>query len=127
MKSNKRASLLVELSVFILCSMILFVAVTNVSSSQNQIINQMINNNNLLFILDSVENKIKYEINSGKQFSDIDFSDYGEMLYKTPYQLLFREDEKKITIVIAIFNKPNSSKEYRKVLKVYKKEVLINE
>lgn len=127
MNSNKKATLLIELSVFILCLMILFVAVTKVISSQNQVVSQMINNNNILFILDSIENKLKYEFNSGKTFSEININEYGEMLYNTPYQLIFREEGNKITILIGIFNKSNSSKDYKKILKVYKKEVLINE
>lgn len=127
MNSNKKATLLIELSVFILCLMILFVAVTKVISSQNQVVSQMINNNNILFILDSIENKLKYEFNSGKTFSEININEYGEMLYNTPYQLIFREEGNKITILIGIFNKSNSSTDYKKILKVYKKEVLINE
>lgn len=127
MNSNKKATLLIELSVFILCLMILFVAVTKVISTQNQVVSQMINNNNILFILDSIENKLKYEFNSGKTFSEININEYGEMLYNTPYQLIFREEGNKITILIGIFNKSNSSTDYKKILKVYKKEVLINE
>ena len=127
MNSNKKATLLIELSVFIICLMILFVSVTKVISSQNQVVSQMTNNNNILFILDSIENKLKYEFNSGKTFSEININEYGEMLYNTQYQLIFREEGNKITILIGIFNKSNSSKDYKKILKVYKKEVLINE
>ena len=123
MKLNRKASLLIELSVFIICSMIMLFAVTKVIDSHQIVVKQMMENNNVMFIMDSIESKIKYDLKSGKSFDEIDFEQFGKILYGTPYHLIFRNSEEKIDILLGVYNSKDSLSYNNKLLKVYKKEV----
>ena len=123
MKINRKASILIELSVFIICSMILLFAVTKVIDSHHIVVKQMMENNNIMFIMDSIESKIKYDLNSGKNFDEIDFEQFGKMLYGTPYHLIFRNSEEKIDILLGVYISKDNLSYNNKLSKVYKKEV----
>ncbi len=123
MKLNRKATFLIEMSVFIICTMILFFAVTKVIDSHQIVVKQMMENNNVMFIFDSIESKIKYDLKSGKKFDDIDFEQFGKMLYGTPYHLIFRNSDDKIEILLGVYASKDNLSYFNKLLKVYKKEV----
>ncbi len=128
MNKVKKGIMLVEISVLIICAFILFNAVVKVMESQNAVTKQIVENNNIMMLFDSIEAKIKYDIKSGKSFDDIDLKDIGYMIYNTPYQIIVRKENDKIEILLGVYQKFNSSKFGDNPLsKVYKKEVKIDE
>lgn len=128
MKSKKSGTLLIELSVLIICSTILFVAVSKTISNQNHAINQMAENNNVTMILDSISAKLKFDLNSGYRFDDLDISQYEQMLKNCNYKLLIKNDDDRIKILLGVTRKEYFGHQtYEKFVKVYKKEVLLNE
>ena len=128
MRKNKRAITLIEVSVFIICSMILFISISNTISSQDVAVKKMIENNNLLFILDSVSAKIKHDLKSGKNIDTLDYDEYSQMLCGSSYQLAFRDEGDKIEILLGVYkNTKFGHSSIRSIEKVYKKEVMKNE
>ena len=68
---KRKALLLVEVSVLLIATAIIYMAVTNSMSQQNLVVSRMAENNDVLLILDGFANKVKADY-----FAGVDFCDY---------------------------------------------------
>lgn len=128
MKNNKRAMLLLELSVFIICSMIFFVAVSDMVSSRNYMVKRLIENNTVYMLLDSISDKIQHDLKSGIKPENLDLSKFDNMINGDTYKLKIRIDDKKIDILLGVYYKSQfGSVSISDVKRVYKKEVPLYE
>ena len=127
-KNNKKALTLMELTLFLLCSMILLMAISNTISNYNYALDRVTDNNNIIMIMDSISERIKYDINSGKSYEELDFDSYKEELETNLYKLIFRKEENNITILLGVYrNESFGNVNLPKIARVYKKEVRLNE
>lgn len=127
-KNNKNALTLMELTLFLLCSMILLMAISNTISNYNYALDRVTDNNNIIMIMDSISERIKYDINSGKSYEELDFDSYKEELETNLYKLIFRKEENNITILLGVYrNESFGNVNLPKIARVYKKEVRLNE
>jgi competence protein ComGC len=127
-KTNKKALTLMELTLFLLCSMILLMAISNTISNYNYALDRVTDNNNIIMIMDSISERIKYDINSGKSYEELDFDSYKEELETNLYKLIFRKEENNITILLGVYrNESFGNVNLPKIARVYKKEVRLNE
>ena len=127
-KTNKKALTLMELTLFLLCSMILLMAISNTISNYNYALDRVTDNNNIIMIMDSISERIKYDINSGKSYEELDFDSYKEQLETNLYKLIFRKEENNIIILLGVYrNESFGNTNIPKIARVYKKEVRINE
>lgn len=127
-KTNKKALTLMELTLFLLCSMILLMAISNTISNYNYALDRVTDNNNIIMIMDSISERIKYDINSGKSYEELDFDSYKEQLETNLYKLIFRKEENNITILLGVYrNESFGNVNLPKIARVYKKEVRLNE
>ena len=79
-------------------------------------------------IMDSISERIKYDINSGKSYEELDFDSYKEELETNLYKLIFRKEENNITILLGVYrNESFGNVNLPKIARVYKKEVRLNE
>ncbi|MBR4569824.1 MAG: hypothetical protein IKO19_04070 [Candidatus Riflebacteria bacterium] len=128
MKKNRKATMLIELSVLIVCSMIFYSAVYNLLSSRNYMVTRLIENNTVLMVLDSIAEKIKYDLKTGISPEKLDFSKYKDMIKDDSYKLKIRLDNKKIDILLGVYYKEQFGIAYfPEVKRIYKKEVSFNE
>ena len=128
MGKNKKAMMLIEVSVFIICSAILFISISKTISSQDVAVKKMIENNNLLFILDSVAAKVKYDLDSGKNIDTFDYDEYSLLLANSQYKLIFKDEEDRINILLGVYTSDSfGHTTLNKIARVYKKEVMKNE
>ena len=124
MMNNKKATMLVELSVFIICSMIFFVAVSDLISSRNYMVRRLVENNSVMMILDSIAAKIRYDIKSGIKPDELDLSQYDNMIKSESYKLKIRKDDSKFDILLGVYyDSKFGSVAIPEVKRVYKKEV----
>ena len=124
MKNNKKAILLIELSILIICSMIFFIAVSDLLSNRNYAVTRLIENNSVLMVLDSITDKIKFDLKSGIKPYEINFSKYEDMLKSESCKLKFRVDKDKIDILLGIYYKEqNGYISIPRIKRIYKKEV----
>jgi hypothetical protein len=124
MKKNKKAILLIELSILIICSMIFFVAVSDLLSNRNYAVTRLIENNSVLMVFDSITDKIKFDLKSGIKPHEINFSKYKGMIKSDLCKLKFRVDKDKIDILLGIYYKEqNGYISIPRIKRIYKKEV----
>ena len=128
MKNNKKAMLLDEFCVLIICSMIFFIAVSNVLENRSRLVKRLTENNNVLMIMESITDKIRSDIKSGISIDELDLSEYEEIFNVDGYKIKLRRDTNKIDVLLAVFYKSDfGSVSLSKVKRIYKKEVLLNE
>ena len=128
MKKNKKAIMLIELSVLIICSMIFFTAVSNLMSSRNFMVSRLAENNNVIMILESISDKIRSDLKSGITAEELNLSEYAEMYNKDSYKIRLRKENDKILIMLGVcYNSSFGSVSIPKIKRIYKKEVLLNE
>ena len=128
MMKNRKGTMLFELCVLIVCSMIFYAAVSNLISSRNYMMKRLIENNSVLMLLDSIADKIKYDVKTGIEADDLDFSKYEAMIKKDSYKLKIRLDGNKIDILLAVYYKEQFGfRSVQKIKRIYKKEVSLNE
>ena len=108
--------------------MILLMAISNTISNYNYALDRVTDNNNIIMIMDSISERIKYDINSGKSYEELDFDSYKEQLETNLYKLIFRKEENNIIILLGVYrNESFGNTNIPQIARVYKKEVRINE
>ena len=128
MKQNKKATMLIELSVLILCSMIFFMAISDMLSSRNYMVRRVIENNSVLMVLDSIADKIQFDLKSGTKPHVINVYKYKNMIKSDNYKLKIRIGKGKIDILLGVYYKENfGSVSIPKIKRIYKKEVTFYE
>ena len=128
MKKNRKATMLVELCVLIICSMIFYSAVANLISSRNYMIKRLIENNSVLILLNSIADKIQYDIKTGIKPEELDLSKYDNMIKSDSYKLKVRLGNNKIDILLAVYyNEPFGFRTFPEIKRISKNEVSVNE
>ncbi len=119
---NRKALMLVEVSVLIIASMMIYMAVTKAMSEQNAVIERMAENNNVLLILDGMANKVKSDYDSGVDFGNREtLKGYNETLKDSHYRLTleFTEDGN-VVLVLSLMNS-----NMKDIIRRYRREVFL--
>lgn len=120
---KRKALLLVEVSVLLIATAIIYMAVTNSMSQQNLVVSRMAENNDVLLILDGFANKVKADYFAGVDLGDIGVLDnYNESLRNSRYRLNLEFTENgNVILVLSVFNGDTMN-----AVRRYRKEVLLN-
>lgn len=120
---KRKALLLVEVSVLLIATAIIYMAVTNSMSQQNLVVSRMAENNDVLLILDGLANKVKADYFAGVDFGDIGvLNNYNESLRNSRYRLNLEFTENgNVILVLSVFNGDTMN-----AVRRYRKEVLLN-
>lgn len=120
---KRKALLLVEVSVLLIATAIIYMAVTNSMSQQNLVVSRMAENNDVLLILDGFANKVKADYFAGVDFGDIGvLNNYNESLRNSRYRLNLEFTENgNVILVLSVFNGDTMN-----AVRRYRKEVLLN-
>lgn len=100
---NRKAFTLIELSVLVIASFIIFFAGDSLLRSYVFYADRVNENNEVLLIMDSFKNKAIDDLKSGLLPSQIDADLYQDMIKETNYKVVLRpnEDDSKLIIYIA--------------------------
>lgn len=101
---NRKAMSLMELSVFILASFIMLMAVSTMLSSNNTMISTFNRNNTVLFLADSLKNKAMFDFNNGLTPAELNVDEYTELVKDSSFkvELVPNEDNSAVEISITI-------------------------
>ncbi|MBQ2591838.1 MAG: hypothetical protein II567_00980, partial [Candidatus Riflebacteria bacterium] len=80
--------------------------------------------NSVLMVMDSITDKIRFDLKSGIKPHEINFSKYENMLKSDLCKLKFRVDSDKIYILLGVYYKEQVGYIYiPRIKRIYKKEV----
>ena len=74
-------------------------------NTRASLLKRIVENNNVIMILESLSDKIKYDIKSGTKIDELNLSEYEEFFSDDYFKLRLRKDNNKIDILLAVYYK----------------------